>query len=224
MTGLGELLRTLGGSNKRLMDALVTLDTDRTPVWVQIEGTPTRFKSRLLLKEDQVVFAKPGGTILPITTGSHVRFRIPDDPTHEARLEVFAPHVNLASGSAVFLCRVPTSGPTTAKRHEDRLGVAHLNNVVLVMPSRAREFRLADISPSGCRVNASLGEAQTYFPLGRELGQMYVQVGTKAKVELRAVTPRSYSKTSVGCEFVVKEEGTSQVYLTRLIEALEKGA
>ena len=216
-----EVLRGFGGSNKRLMDVLAKLHAERTVVWVQVEGTPERFKSRLLLKDDQVVFAKPAGNHLPINTGTHVRFRIPEDPQHEVRLEVFAPNVNLASGSAVFLCKIPTSGPATAKRNEDRLGVAHLNNVVLVMPSRAREFRLADISPSGCRISASPGEAQTYFPLGRELGQMYVQVGSKAKVELTAITPRSYTKSSVGCEFTVKQEGTSQVYLSRLIEVLE---
>lgn len=223
MPGLTDLFGRLGGSNKRLMDALVQLNSERTPVWVQIENTPTRFKSRLLLKEDQVVFAKPGDTNLPLSAGTHVRFRIPDDPGHEARLEVFAPHVNLASGSAVFLCRIPSGGPAAAKRREDRLGVAHLSNVMLAMPSRAREFHLMDISHTGCRVSASPGEAQTYFPLGKELGQMYVQVGTKAKVELKAVTPRSYGKSSVGCEFTVKDEGTSQVYLTRLLEALEKG-
>jgi hypothetical protein len=204
------------------MEVLGKLHAERTTVSVQIEGSPTRFKSRLLLKDDQVVFAKPSGGILPLTAGSLVRFRIPEEPQHEMRLEVFAPHVNLASGSAVFLCKIPTSGLATSKRQEDRLGVAHLSNVMLVMPSRAREFRLADISPSGCRVTASLGEAKVYFPLGRELSQMYVQVGSKAKVELDAITPRSYGKSWVGCEFKVKEEGTSQVYLARLIEALEQ--
>jgi len=215
--GLRDLF---GGSSKRAMDVLVQLQTDKTTLAMEIEGTPQRFRSRLLLKDDQVVLAKPTGTELTLSVGSIVRFRIPEDPDHDLRLEVFAPHVNLASGNAVFLCRIPSGGPATARRHTLRHGLAHLSNVLLVMPSRTREFRLTDISYRGCRIVVSASEAQSYFPVGRELSNMHVQIGAKAQVELAAITPRAHGKNFVGCEFNVKDEGTSQVYLGRLIEKL----
>jgi hypothetical protein len=200
------------------LDVLAKLDAERTPVWVQIEGTPARFKSRVLLKDDQVVFGKPGDTNLSLSAGSHVRFRVPEDSEHEVRLEVFAPHVNLSSGTALFLCRIPTGGLHVAKRREDRVGVAHLTNVALVMPKSDREFRLTDISLTGCRISIPPGEAKTIFSLGRPLGDVHIQVGAKAKVELESIVPRSYQPGAVGCEFAVKGAGNSQLYLERMIE------
>jgi hypothetical protein len=90
------------------------------------------------------------------------------------------------------------------------------------MPEAQREFRLTDISLSGCRVLTTPPEARTYLPLGRGISGVYIQVGSKAKVELDSFTPRAHRRNSVGAEFMVKGEGTSRVYLERLIETLEK--
>ncbi len=217
-----QILQGLGDSSKRTMEVLQRLEQDRTTVSLQIEGSQARFKTRLLLKEDQVVFAKPQGLRERLRAGKHVRFRIPDDPKSEVRLEVLAPQVNLASGSSVFVCKMPTGGPATAKRAADRHGVAHLTNVMLVMPKREREFRLTDISLTGCRVSISPGEAKTIFPLGRPVGEAHIQVGAKAKVELDKMIPRSHHPGAVGCEFTVKDEGNSKVYLERMIETLDR--
>jgi hypothetical protein len=198
------------------------LDNDRTTLSVQIEGAPVRFKTRLLLKDDQVVFSKPDGIRESLRAGKHVRFRIPDDPTREIRLQVFAPQINLASGSAVFVCKLPSADSAPAKRGADRHGVAHLTNVALVMPKRDREFRLTDISLTGCRIAISQGEAKTIFPLGRPLGDVHIQVGAKAKVELASIVPRSHHPGAVGCAFTVKGEGHSQIYLKRMIETLDR--
>lgn len=223
MAKLTELLG-FGGSAKRALEVIERLADEKATLTVQIEGNPTRFKSRLLLKEGQVVFAKPQSAQEGLRSGKFVRFRVPDDPGKEVRLEVVAPQVNLASGSAVFVCKAPESGLATAKRQSDRLGLAHLSNVMLVLPEHSREFRLIDISEHGCRVMTTPPEAKTFLPIGRELAKAYIQVGSKAKVELNSFIPRTHRPTSVGCEFEVKAEGTSAVYLERLIQTLEKGA
>ena len=100
--------------------------------------------------------------------------------------------------------------------------MSHFANVQLVIANRAREFRVVDVSLTGCKVLTTPLEAQTYFPLNRELGQVHIQVGSKAKVELNTVIARSHHGASVGCEFSVKGEGPSQVYLSHLIKSLEK--
>lgn len=223
MANFAELLG-FGGSPKRAMEALERLAGERATLSVQIEGYQTRFKSRLLLKDNQVVFAKPASAQDGIRVGKFVRFRLPDDPSKEMRLEIAVPQVNLASGSSVFVCKLPEAGLTNSKRQSDRLGLAHLNNVTLVMPEHSREFRLTDISAGGCRVMTTPPEAKTFLPVGRELSNVFIQVGSKAKVELVSFVPRAHRRNSVGCEFTVKSEGTSPVYLQRLIETLERGA
>lgn len=219
-----EMLQAFGGSAKRLLETLRTIDVERTVVTVQVEGTQVRFPSRLLLKDDKVVFAKPETLGDGLRPGSVVRFKLPEDPRREVRLEVYAPHVNLASGSAVFLCRVPASGPSPAKREADRYGTAHLGNLLLVIPNRAREFRVMDISAGGCRVLTSSLEAETYFPLGRALTGVRIQAGKRASIELEAVIPRAHQNASVGCEFRVTPEGVSQAYFSQLMRSLDRAA
>lgn len=211
-----------GGSAKRALEVLEELAGAKTTVAVQIEGTQQRFRSRLLLKDGQVVFAKPESLQQGLHAGKYVRFRIPDDPSKEVRLEVLAPQVNLASGASVFLCKAPTTAPTPAKRQSDRHGLAHLSNVVLVLPQSQREFRLTDISLTGCRVLTTPPEAREFLPIGRDLPGASIQIGSKAKVDLVTLTPRAHRRNSVGAEFTVRSEGTSQVYLERLIQTLER--
>jgi hypothetical protein len=222
MANFAELLG-FGGSAKRAVQALERLASERATLSVTIEGTQTRFKSRVLLKDNQVIFAKPASAQDGVRVGKFVRFRIPDEPSKEVRLEIAVPQVNLASGSSVFVCKTPEEGLTTSKRQADRLGLAHLSNVLLVMPDHSREFRLTDISATGCRVMTSPPEAKTFLPVGRELNNVFIQVGSKAKVELKSFIPRAHRRNSVGCEFTVKAEGTSLVYLQRLIDTLERG-
>jgi hypothetical protein len=217
-----DILRGFGGSAKELLEELGRLEANRAVIRVEIEGNAVHFNSRLSVKKDTVVIAKPMGLREGLESGGYVRFRLPESPNREVRLEVLTPHFNLASGNAVFLCRLPTQGPAAAKRKADRYNVSHFANVQLVIASRAREFRVVDVSLSGCKVLTTPLEAQTYFPLNRELGLVHIQVGSKAKVELNAVIARSHLGSSVGCEFSVKGEGPSQVYLSHLIKSLEK--
>jgi len=218
----GDILRGFGGSAKELLDELGRLEASRSVIRVEIEGNSVHFNSRLSVKKDTVVIAKPMGLREGLESGGYVRFRLPESPDREVRLEVLTPHFNLSSGNAVFLCRLPSQGPAHAKRKADRYNVSHFANVQLVITGRGREFRVVDVSLTGCKVLTTPLEAQSYFPLNRELGQVHIQVGSKAKVELVAVIARSHLGASVGCEFSVKGDGPSQVYLSHLIKSLEK--
>lgn len=217
-----DILRGFGGSAKELLDVLGRLESERSVIRVEIEGSAVHFNSRLSVKKDTVVIAKPIGLRDGLESGGYIRFKLPENPDREVRLEILTPHFNLSSGNAVFLCRLPTQGPAPAKRKSDRYNVSHFANVQLVISGRAREFRVVDVSLTGCKVLTTPLEAQTYFPLHRELGQVFIQVGSKAKVELSGITARSHLGASVGCEFTVKGDGPSQVYLTHLIKSLEK--
>lgn len=217
-----DILRGFGGSAKELLEELGRLERGRAVIRVEIEGSATHFNSRLSLKKDTVVIAKPLGLREGLTAGSFIRFKLPDSPDKEVRLEVLTPHFNLASGNAVFLCRLPAGGSAPAKRKTERYNVTHFANVQLVITTRARNFRVVDVSLTGCKVLTTPLEAQTYFPLNRELNAVHIQVGSKAKVELVAVVARTHQGAAVGCEFTVRQEGPSQVYLSHLIKSLEK--
>lgn len=217
-----DILKGFGGSAKELLEELGRLEGERAVIRVEIEGSSIHFNSRLSLKKDTVVIAKPIGLRDGLEAGGYVRFRLPASVDREVRLEVLTPHFNLASGNAVFLCRLPAHGAAPAKRKADRYNVSQFANVQLVIANRAREFRVVDVSLTGCKVLTTPLEAQTYFPLNRELGSVHIQVGSKAKVELTSVIPRSHQGASVGCEFAVRGDGPSQVYLTHLIKSLEK--
>jgi hypothetical protein len=217
-----DILRGFGGSAKDLLEELARLEKERAVIRVEIEGSAVHFNSRLSLKKDTVVVAKPTGLRDGLSAGGFVRFKLPDAPEREVRLEILTPHFNLASGNAVFLCRLPAAGPAAAKRKTERYNVTHFANVQLVIGNRGREFRVVDVSLTGCKVLTTPAEAQTYFPLNREVAQVHIQVGSKAKVELEAVIARSHLGASVGCEFTVRGDGPSQVYLSHLIKSLEK--
>ncbi len=217
-----DILRGFGGSAKELLEELGRLEKDRAVIRVEIEGSAVHFKSRLSIKKDTVVVAKPIGLREGLIAGGFVRFKLPENLEREVRLEILTPHFNLASGNAVFLCRLPVSGPSPAKRKGERYNVSHFANVQLVISNRGREFRVVDVSLTGCKVLTTPAEATTYFPINREMVQVHIQVGSKAKVELDQMIPRSHHGAAVGCEFTVKGDGPSQVYLTHLIKSLEK--
>jgi hypothetical protein len=222
MTLWKSLMKGDSSTAKVLAALLTQIETDKAPIRIEIEGTPVRFNSRLILKNEVVVVAKPLNLRDGLEAGSYVRFRVPGHFEQEVRLEVQTPHFNLSSGNAVFLCKLPTDGLSAAKRKAERYNVSRYANVHFIIPSRARIFRVLDLSLAGCKVMTSLAEAQMYFPLGTEIEESHIRVGKEAKVEFRSITPRAHHRTAVGCEFAVKEIGPSQVYLEHLLNSLEK--
>jgi hypothetical protein len=219
---LKDIFQGFGGSAKELAEVLARLDSGKVPVRVEIENTQTRFESRLMIKKESVVILKPAGLKDELEAGSHIRFKVPDNPAQEVRLEVTTPHLNLASGHAVFLCKMPTAALRPAKRRTERYNVTRFKNVLLVLAKRGRHFRVVDVSLNGCKVSTTPAEAHAYFPLGEELDFVQITLGTKTKVDLERVIPRAHLGQTVGCEFEVSAEGASKGYLDQLIETLEK--
>lgn len=219
------LWKSLMGSEasaKELADVLAQIDSEKSPIRVEIEGSPVRFRSRLVVKNDTVVVAKPNGLREGIEAGTVVRFRLPNNSAREVLLEVHTPHFNLSSGNAVFLCKVPDSRIANAKRKTERYNVSRYANLHFVIPARARVFRVVDVCMTGCKLLASLAEAQAYFPVGEPMEDSHLRIGKEAKVEFKVITPRSHHRNSVGCEFTVKDDGPSLSYMEHLLNTLEK--
>jgi hypothetical protein len=219
---LKDMLHGFGGSAKELTDALMRLDAEMAPIRVEIENTHTRFESRLTIKRESVVVFKPSGLRDQLQAGSFVRFRLPHDMSREVRLEVATPHVNLASGTSLFLCKMPTTGLQPAKRNAERYNVTKFKNVLLTLGKRGRSFRVVDVSLSGCKVFSTQAEANSYFPIGKELEFVQLSLGQKVKVDLERLVPRAHLRQTVGCEFEISGEGPSKVHMQSLIKSLEK--
>ncbi|MDH5753293.1 MAG: hypothetical protein OEZ59_12860, partial [Deltaproteobacteria bacterium] len=86
---------------------LEKIDQDKASIRVEVEGSNLQFVSRLSVKGESVLIAKPPGLNQGLEKGKFVRFKVPGGGSHEIRLEIAAPHFNLNSGATVFLCRLP---------------------------------------------------------------------------------------------------------------------
>lgn len=212
---LGALLK--GGSDP--MELLAELARNKTTVRIEVEGTLIKFNSQLTLKKGSVVVAKPVGLKEGLGAGNYVRMRPPVGGARELRLKVLTPHFNLASGNAVFVCEAPEA-EVAARRESDRFDVTRYNNLRLVLGSV--EFRLADVSATGLKVQTAGQQAQEYFPLGRELSGAHIMLGSNARVDLERVVPRAHHGAYVGCEIAVSRDGTSERYLNHLLSSLTK--
>jgi hypothetical protein len=212
---LGSLL----GDNHDPLEMLADYSRNKTPVRVEIEGANVRFLTQLTLKKGSVVLAKPVGLKTELHVNSVVRLRPADDSQKELRLKVITPHFNLSSGNAVFICEAP-EGEVAARRQADRFDVTRYNNLRLVVGGE--QFRLVDVSKTGFKVMTNTGQAQHYFPIGKELHAAHIMLGSNARVDLVRVVPRAYHITSVGCEFDVKRDGASERYLEHLVDSLTK--
>ena len=212
----------IGGSPKQTQDVLTDLAAERTVVRVELEGSAVRFKTRVFLNEDSVVLSKPGALNAPtLVAGALLRLALPDDRARQLRLEVAAPHVNMSSGNAVILCRLPSAKLVRVKRKSERYDLSNRGGVKLVIPQRGREFQLCDISDAGCSVVTSRMEADTYFPVGDTLKNVRIQAGSKTAIEIAELTPRAHRARSVGFAFRLKEDPQSRNNLQRIIQVLE---
>lgn len=212
----------IGGSQKQTQDVLAELAAERAIVRVEVEGSAARFKTRVFMNEDSVVLGKPAELNAPgLVLGAVLRVSLPDDPERHLRLEVSAPHVNMSSGNAVIMCRLPTAKLVRIKRKSERYDVSNRGGVKLVIPQRGREFQLFDISDTGCSVMTSRMEADTYFPVGDTLKNVRIQAGSKTAIEIAELTPRTHRARAVGFAFRVKEDPQSRNNLERIIQVLE---
>ena len=210
------------GQEKEVLSALNGLDKNKTPVRIEIENTLVRFNSVLLVRGNTVVVARPYH-LENLMKGSNIRFKFPGDATKELRLEVTTPNFSLTNGTPVFLCDIPKQFLTNEhSRNGDRFNTTRYTNIHLVIPQLKWKFRILDLSHSGARVYTKSKELHLEFPLGERFDNTYIQMGKHVKVKLDYLIPRSHRYPTVGLEFIPSPDGNNHLYMTHLLENLEK--
>ena len=222
MAILKHLMRGRAKEPKAVMASLNMLDRNKIPVRMEIENSTINFHTRLSIRSATVVVAKPGNLSGALSKGGTVRFKIPDSEGKEIRMEVLTPHFNLTSGSPVFLCKVPTAFAQGNLRGALRYNTSKFTNVILTMPPNQAQFRIIDLSESGCKIYVPSQEAREIFPIGSPIASVRITLGTKVTVVLDTLTPRNHRGQAVGCQLMVSKEGPSRKYLVHLITSLEK--
>jgi hypothetical protein len=209
------------GEAKAIEAVLARLEKRQLAVRVELEHSLIRFETRLAVKRNAVVVAKPPALGKQLQTGHYVRFRVPDEPRHEIRMEVVTPHFNLANDQPAFLCRMPTAFAPPSKRKGDRFDTSRFTNLRLELPGQEGEFRILDISEHGCRVQTPYTRPREHLPLAAQIGNAVVLMGRNVKVGLAKIVPRDYQGTSVGMSFAVDPGGDNRKLLLHLLRSLE---
>ncbi|MFI5400373.1 MAG: hypothetical protein ACHQZQ_04905 [SAR324 cluster bacterium] len=189
------------------------------PVIVEIEFTQIRFRSKIALRDGQVIVAKPSGLKGVLTAESYIRMRVPDGHGEEIRLRIVAPDADAGDGSSAFICR-PAEGPVISKRAADRYSVAHDERLRLDL--KGRVFPLVDVSLKGLRI--SLPAAQTYLdlPIGHNLGPGNLMFGAEVWVRIGQLIPRNRQERTIGCEFKALMDDMSLNNLMALVDSLKQ--
>ena len=220
MANIMDLLFSGGDGARAAEAALKKLDKDHTVVRVEIENTQIRFQTVLSVRRGIVIFARPKGLREGIRSGGYVRVSVPD-AGRDLRMEVIASNFNLSSGSTVFMCKLPTAFVAGPHRSDVRFNTSRFSSLSLVLPQRKMQYRVLDLSVSGCKVMALPGSADAALPAGERIAPALIDMG-KVQVELDHVVPRVHRGTTVGCTFEVRHDGNSLKYLTHLLRSLEK--
>lgn len=217
-----NLLSGQGRESKDIVSALQTLDKHKVPVRLEIENSSIRFNTRISVRSATVIVAKPLNLREGLAKGGTVRFKIPDSEGKELRMEVITPHFNLTNGNPVFLCKIPTNYAQSNMRGAMRFNTSRFTNVTLVVNGHADKYRVVDLSTGGFKIFLTNKEAKEKFTVGVPIHGARIDLGQKASVHLKSVTPRNHRGQAVGCQFEISDEGASKKYLQHLLSSLEK--
>lgn len=187
------------------------------PFRAEVEGTNFRFNSFLMVVRGVVVVAKPARLVADVRRGSWIRFKVPGSDEHEIRMQVRNPNLIRLSGKQAFVCSMPTGFAAKSVRLAKRFNTIRYKNLHLVTGAHEPEFRIIDISASGCKVilpehwlerrprggdeergTGEEGEERPAapereaegFPVGEPLPESLVRVGEKVQVALERLIPR----------------------------------
>lgn len=204
-------------------DPLTTLSDwvrTKTPLLVEIENSLVRFQSTVNLSpSNSVLISKPDGLSNCLAIGKHVRVRRGMADRRELRLKITHPHLNLANGRAAFVCKRPDS-VSQCRRKSERFDVSRYTNLRLVIGGDV--YRLGDISADGFKILLSGMQHPHSFPIGQEMKEVRLEMGTNGRISLARVLPRSQFGRAVGCEYSVQEDGGSVRQWKLLLDSLAR--
>lgn len=215
------LLRRTTGEAREVQAALVGIDRRRQTIRIEVEKTQVRFNTRISVRRDVIVVAKPAALEAVLHAGTLVRFKLPSQPQREVRMEVVTPHFNLTNKQPVFLCRQPVAFCTASQRQSDRFDTRRFTNLRLELPGFAEPFRILDISQHGLRIEVHSPRPQKEFPANQPLGQGMIHMGRRVSVEVASLVPRTYMGNAVGFAMTVSSKGDHRKLLAHLLRTLD---
>jgi hypothetical protein len=221
MTSLLGLFRQNKDETRAVEAVLARVDRQQEVVRIEVERTLIRFNSRLSVRRNAVVVAKPPALRSELQAGGFVRFKVPGEPRKEIRLEVATPHFNLTSNQPVFLCKLPGAFAPPSQRKSERFDTSRFQNLRLVLPGH-EHLRILDIAEHGCRVLTPYPHPHERLARAKPIGDGAVQMGKNVCVQMAVVTPRTYSGREVGFSFSLDPGGDNRKLLQHLLRSLEK--
>ena len=209
------------GAENIVLGAIRALETNRTPVRLEIEHANIHFYSLLTVKGSQIVVGKPPGLKKGINQGGTVRFTVPDGDENVVRMEVLTPHIDIEDGLFSFSCQIPEVYAGKSGRRADRFSTARFNNIQLTLPGKVTVFRVVDISTIGLKIYTGGLDFRGIFEIGTPVGGACVTIGQNLILDLEQVTPRSHHGKTVGLEILLAEEGAAEKILQHFVRTLE---
>ena len=210
-------------SESGVFRALKLIEYNRTPVRLEVENTNVSFYTVFTLQPGAVVLNKPKD-LNPklIRRGRGVRFEIPDGSRNVLRMQVSRASLRRKRGDEVFVCKMPQEFAEKSKRKSARFNTSQFKNLHLVIPQADAEFRIIDISLTGCRVYVGDFEEWDLIRTGVEMRFTKIAVGEKVEIVLDALVPRVIKAPTVSFQWKVLTHSYSGRYLEHFIKNLHE--
>ncbi|MDH4122136.1 MAG: hypothetical protein OEV94_10565 [Deltaproteobacteria bacterium] len=190
--------------DEELSQVLSRLAGGKEPVMVEVENTRVRFLAKLIIRPGLLVITKPLNLPNVLGPGVYVRFCLPWNEEKELRMEVVRPHVNIANGNAVVVCRLPKEFANSTPRKGTRFDTGRYNNITLVLKDREASYRVLDLSVSGVKVD--IKGHHKIFQVNQPMTGCELRLGGY-RVPLASLVPRAVQGMAIGGEIQVAKEG-----------------
>ncbi len=215
------LTETLSG--KAVLRTLKQLERHRKAVRLEVEQSEVSFYTVLSLRPKVLVLARPAD-LEPgvLQRGSTVRFIVPDANRNVVRMRVIEPEYRRERGDPVVVCEIPDGFAEKSRRGADRFNTSRFKNLKLVVPQLEAEFRIIDMSMSGCKVFVEDFDDWKTLEAGTSMRFTKVAIGDKVEIELDLLTPRVVKPPTVAFAWEASQKGDSAKYLAHMIKSLHK--
>lgn len=206
-----------------MVRVLRQLEDNNTPVRLEVENSNVSFYTVLSLRPGAVILNKPLD-LNPklIRRGRAVRFEVPDGSRNVLRMVVRRPHFKRKRGDEVFLCPIPQEFSAKSKRRNPRFNTSQFKNLHLKVPQADAEFRIIDISQTGCRTFVGDFSEWDLIRTGVEMRFTKIAVGDKVEIALDILVPRVIKAPTISFQWKVLELSYSGRYLQHFVKTLHE--
>ena len=207
--------------NERRGDRLLhRLARTRAPVSVEVEGTSIHFVSRVAVRGNAVVVARPRRFGQKIPVGAWLRVYPHEGSARSGvRMRVRTPLFLLHSGNTVIVADPPSGVAAANLRSYPRFDTSRYREVMLGTNGVEQRFPVLDLSIGGCRAALSRHAAEQLLPLREHLhrGSLYI---ARQRIRLSTLLPVSYRDGSVGISFSLRDDDKSPEIFRRFVGKL----